>query len=135
MTFRIPTILFVLFPRKFISDLPEDFNLKYFSEFEYEWKRDPLWGLWDIAQSPSETIEKKSGDCVDYARLASSYLVQNTNKSVEIYVLFKFSLREPGHMIVFDGNQTYSSGNIRWEDVEEYADDNNYKVVFRRSVQ
>lgn len=140
LNFRLPTLVFWLFPERFLEQLDERdspaFNLLYWSTHEYEWERDPLYGLYDTARAPSETIEEGKGDCVDYTRVVASYVYHRTEQPVKLHALFKWSIGEPGHMVVSDGDHVYSSGEI-WRDttIEEYCDQSEYSVFVTRTVR
>lgn len=134
MVLRIPTVLFLLRPEKHLEPVPEDFNIEMFNGMAYEWEPDPAFGLWDTAQTPTETIEKGTGDCDDYARLVASYLYYQTSLPVEIYALGRVGW-PPGHIIVSDGVRIFSSGEITRESVEEFKERKGYTASFRSKVR
>jgi hypothetical protein len=134
MTLRIPTVLFFHSPEKYLEPMPDGFNIEMFNGMTYEWKPDPLFGLWDTAQTPSETIEKGAGDCDDYARLAASYLYYQTDSPIDIYLLGRIGW-PPGHIIVSDGVRIFSNGEITRESVEEFKERKGYTASIRSKVR
>jgi len=118
-----------LFPHFFVGE-GKQINIEEYNK-RYDWKQDPLNGLLDHAQKPSTTIEKSTGDCVDYA-----FLVLSTKKDEEdvylVICLNKFLF--PRHMIVWDGKGVYSSGVIHEKTLDEYIDDSKYEYSVKRKV-
>lgn len=130
---RVPTVIFALFPRMFLGDVEENINLEEWSEKVYTWKRDPLYGVWDHAKSPSYLLNNPQGDCVDYARLVASCLYQGET-SFSICFLFKAGFPF-GHVVVETDSKIYSSGVIYEKTMEEYMNENSYNFFFRRDIQ
>lgn len=69
----------------------------------------------DYWQAPYETLEKKSGDCEDYAFLAQALLNEIGIQSQVVMVSYKKGTEKKGHaMCVFqrDGGYEYFSGSV-----------------------
>lgn len=128
----VPSVKYILHPWTRLDH--GAFDLASFSEDVYEWEPDPWWGLYDIAQPVDMTLSKGAGDCVDYARLAVAWLVHNTDRPVVLYVCIRRNW-PPAHLIAYDGERTYSNGNIVEETVPEYLDRTGRWMAFRRCVR
>lgn len=128
----IPSALFIAYPWRFLEAVP-DFD-PYEFEDEWTYRRDPLWGLWDIARSPQAVIEKGRGDCVDYARLSASWLYHHTDRSIALYVMGRVH-NPPGHLVTYDGDRVYSTGHVHELALEEYCARTNRIVVLRRGIR
>ena len=137
LPFRVPTAVFVASPGSFLEDNDrfEEHTLLNICNKMYEWERDPLWGLYDVAQSPSETLDKGTGDCVDWSRLAASYLYYETDRPIQLVVMFQADVPAVGHMVVDDGERIWSNGSLSRLSVAEWMDVNEYKWSFRRTVR
>lgn len=140
----VPTVKYLTTPKRYLDH--GDFDLHEFSH-EYQYATDPLWGLWDIAQDVDYTLEKGEGDCVDWTRMSVAWLWHNTHRPISIYLLvnrfvtwnglqrWPISTDTPGHVIVWDGRNVYSNGNILQMDIEDYMDNPRRFVGFRRRVR
>jgi len=118
-----------LFPHLYVEEM-EELDLEKYNE-EYEWELDPLNGLLDHAQKPSKTVEKSTGDCVDYAFLVLS--TKSDKKDIYLVTCLNWFLF-PRHMVVWDGEKVYSSGNIYNKCLEEYIEDSEYKYSVKRKA-
>lgn len=118
------TPLFIVDPSRYVESVPDDFDI---ATWDYEWDRDPFKGRLDFVSPVEKTIERGHGDCEDYAVVAASWL-DSRGDDYEFYVCLSW-WPPKGHVIVYDGTRTYSSGVIREETVEEYAERTEYDVV------
>jgi len=100
-----PTIIALLFPKRYIRNDIEDLDFEGWRNTVYEWKKDAT--LFDCLKSVEETITSGEGDCEDFAFVVMSYL-----ESIgEEYTLLLFG-RGPliRHVAVQYGDFIYSSG-------------------------
>lgn len=128
----IPTLLFLARPRHYLDPVPE-FDPGTFAD-RWTYKRDPLWGLWDVARDPTTVLEVGGGDCVDYARLAASWLYHHTERPIGLYVMGRVH-NPPGHLVVYDGERVYSTGRIREESLHAYSVRTGRAIVVRRGIR
>ena len=128
----IPTALFLASPRRYLRPVP-NFDPNSFTT-RWTYQADPLWGLWDIARNPHDVIEHARGDCVDYARLAASWLYYHTDRPIALYVMGRIH-NPPGHLVAYDGERVYSTGRIHEESLESYCYRTNRIVVLRRGIR
>jgi hypothetical protein len=85
-------------------DSPEAISKWLLKNIRYESDRtgDDYW------QAPYETLEKKSGDCEDYAFLAQALLSEIGIQSKVVFVSYKKGIEKKGHaMCVFDRGAGY----------------------------
>lgn len=128
----IPTLLFYICPKPFLSEIP-NVDLEEF-EGRWDYEKDPWKGRIDVAYNPKSVLESAEGDCDDYARMCSSLLYYHTEKPISLYA-FPGTDDEAGHMIAYDGEKIYSSGSVFEKDIEEYFDENGWEYGFRRSIR
>lgn len=134
---QIPSKCFVIYPQWFIESNFDwgRVDLESFLLDEWEYEPDPLWGLIDVVQRPSDSLENPTGDCTDFARFALTWLYNETDRPLSLYLCFTFR-NPPGHLIVYDGERTYSTaGGIEEETPAEYKERTNRGVLIRRSVR
>lgn len=129
----------LIFPRRYIdTDYPwENFDLEEWSK-DFEWELDPWDGVYDHAQYPAETVEKGSGDCVDYAAVAASYLYATTDHELTLcYHAGRKGRSVQAHMTIFDetAGTLYSSGRIREMTPDEYNEGRVYSRLFTRKIR
>ena len=137
-TLRRWTPFFMAAPRRFLDVQREwgAFDIGWWSANDYEWEEDDWSGLVDISQPVEETLTTGTGDCVDYATVVLSYLSATTDRELSIHACYTKSRLPPkGHLIAFDGERTYSSGEIRRQTPEEYLAGSEYDVMFSRKVR
>ena len=128
----IPTALFLAVPGRYLEPVPE-FDPDGFAK-RWRYQGDPLWGLWDVARNPHDLIEQAQGDCVDYARLAASWLYFHTDRPIALYVMGRVH-NPPGHLVAYDGERVYSTGRVHDESLHTYAARTNRVVVLRRGIR
>ena len=136
----IPTPLFLAYPRRYVRGYPglHRVALGAFAN-RIRWRRDPFSGLLDIASNPWTVIEREAGDCVDFARLAATWLWTTTDRPIAIYTVWT-PRWPPGHAIVYDGDRVYSLSArepeaIVEEDIASYLDRTGRGVAIRRRVR
>lgn len=110
----------------------ERFHLRGFSH-TFTWEQDPLGGFLDTVQPVAETIDRETGDCEDYAVLAASYLLSETDADVRLAFLWKGLAPTKGHTVVATDDTVYSSGAIYDKTLAEYEAASPYtRSVVRR---
>ena len=128
----IPTALFVAAPRRYLEPVPA-FDAEAIAA-NWRYRRDPLWGLWDVAHAPSEVMKYERGDCVDYARLAASWVFHHTERPLALYILGRVH-NPPGHLVAVDGEHVYSTGHVYDLSIEEYAARTDRILGVRRGIR
>lgn len=137
MEFRRWTPLTFLFPRRFIEagQFWDDFDLRDWAAGTYEWTQDPWNGLVDFAKRPRETITDDRRDCEDFALVAASWAVANDRPDVGLGFCWESNRPWPTHVITYDTDYVYSSGNIIEGDVDEWIADSKYAFALKRRVK
>ena len=128
----IPTALFLAAPRRYLEQVP-GFD-PYDFEDSWSYQADPLWGLWDVARNPHDVITQGRGDCVDYARLAASWLFFHTDHPIALYVMGRIH-NPPGHLVAYDGECVYSTGTVHEMSIERYSAETGRIIVLRRGIR
>lgn len=127
------TALVFLYPRPYLDvDAAGQIDIESWST-AYEWRRDAWKGFRDIAQPVTETIETEAGDCEDYALTAASWARANDRDGIGLAVCFDGVI--PAHVIAFDTERTYSSGDITEESVSAYIERSEYGRALRRRIR
>lgn len=123
-------------PNRYIdrSNFWIDFNLQKWSSEIYKWKQDSWNGYRDFAKRPAQTISDGEGDCEDYALVAASWALAQDHRGVGLGVCWKRLDPRPRHVIAFDNEFVYSSGDIRQESVEEYISRSQYSYCVKRTL-
>jgi len=125
-----------LFPNRYV-DRDErwgEFDLAEWSDEEYEWDQDPWNGVRDFAQRPGETVDRREGDCEDYALVAVSWAVANDRDGIGFAFCWERPYPWPRHVIAFDDERVYSSGHVSGKSVDEWVADSRYVFAVRRRV-
>ena len=128
----IPTALFLAYPWRYLEPVP-GFDPHAFED-RWTYQADPLGGLWDIARNPQDVIEQGRGDCVDYARLSASWLYHHTGRPIALYVMGRVH-NPPGHLVTYDGECVYSTGDVHAMSIEAYSSQTDRIVVVRRGIR
>jgi hypothetical protein len=131
------TPLTFLFPGRFVDrdDRWADFDLLEWSDGEYDWTQDAWNGFRDFAQRPAETVETGRGDCEDYALVALSWAVAADRDGIGLGFCWESGTPWPTHVIAFDEERVYSSGNTPETGVDEWIEDSDYTFALRRRVR
>lgn len=134
MDVRRWTPLTFLFPGRYVDRDPfwAEFDLEGWS---YDWVQDDWNGLSDFATPPRETVERGQGDCEDYALVAISWAVANDREGVGIAFCWELPWPIPTHVIAFDDERVYSSGEILTMSVEAWVERSEYSTAWRRAVR
>ncbi|MFC5135872.1 MULTISPECIES: hypothetical protein [Haloferacaceae] len=111
-----------------------EFDLEEWSRSEYDWTQDPWNGFRDFARRPHECVEAGRGDCEDYALVALSWAVAHEREGVGIAFCWDLPYPWPRHVIAFDDERVYSSGDIVETSVDEWVADSKYAFSVRRHV-
>lgn len=136
MDLRRWTPLTALFPRRYVdrSEFWVDFDLQGWSTASYRWTGDPWNGLRDFAKRPAETIAEDIGDCEDYALVAASWALAQGHSGVGLGFCWEWPYPWPRHVIAFDDETVYSSGNLVEGSVAQYLEDSEYYYCLRRPI-
>ena len=130
------TPLTMLFPERYVdtSEFWAEFDLEEWSASQYDWTRDSWNGFRDFAKRPVETISEDIGDCEDYALVAASWAVAHGRAGVGLGFCWDLPYPWPRHVIAFDDDTVYSSGDIVKESVTQYLDRTEYDYCLRRPI-
>jgi hypothetical protein len=131
------TPLVFLFPNRYVAQGPfwVEFDLERWSRAEYEWTRDGWDGLRDFAARPAETVDRGRGDCEDYALVALSWAVAHDREAAGIAFCWESPYPWPRHVVAFDHERVYSSGEITRQTVDEWvADSSRYDFALERRL-
>lgn len=136
MNVRRWTPLTFVAPDRYIDrdDWWQSFDLRTWSESEYDWTEDAWNGYLDIARHPRECVDVGEGDCEDYALVALSWAVAHDREKLGLAFCWKPPYPWPRHVIAFDEERVYSSGSIVRASVDEWVDDSRYSFALRRRV-
>jgi hypothetical protein len=111
------------------------FDLPRWSRREYRWTADDWRGYRDFVARPTECIERGAGDCEDYALVAVSWALSRGRPGVGLGFCFERPLPWPTHVVAYDDEQVYSSGELTPGTVEEWLRRSRYDHVLRRRVR
>jgi hypothetical protein len=100
----------------------------------YAWTEDEWNGWLDVARHPDDTVDAETGDCEDYALVASSWALARGRTPVGLGFCFPPRSPVPRHVIAYDRDRVYSSGEIREESVDEYLHRSEYAWAIRRRL-
>lgn len=134
MDLRRPSFLVYLRTRRYLDGSFDwqDFDFEAWSEEEYTWRQDPWNGVRDFVQRPAETVETGRGDCDDYALVAASWADAVGRDGLGMAVCGNGVL--PRHMLAFDADRVYSSGNVRDGGLGDYLRDADYSWIYAREL-
>ncbi|WP_066414039.1 hypothetical protein [Halorubrum aethiopicum] len=126
-----------LAPSRYVDrdDRWEEFDLAEWSRSEYDWTQDPWNGFRDFARRPRECVEADRGDCEDYALVALSWAVAHDRDGIGIGFCWNLPYPWPRHVIAFDDERVYSSGEIHEGSVAEWREGSRYSFVLKRRVR
>ncbi|MFC6990094.1 hypothetical protein ACFQJD_17815 [Haloplanus sp. GCM10025708] len=108
------------------------FDIEEWSRNRYEWTQDPWNGLNDFVQEPATTIETGTGDCDDYALVAASWATAVGRDGVGLGLCGRGPRIR--HMIAFDADRSYSSGDIYSTGPGAYLDRSEYTWIYTRRI-
>jgi hypothetical protein len=136
MDLRRWTPLTALVPARYVDYDREwrDFDLRGWSSDEYEWTEDSWNGFRDFARRPADTVAEGRGDCEDYALVAASWAVGNDRPGVGIAFCWELPYPWPTHVVAFDDERVYSSGNVVEASVSEWVETSRYDFAVRRRI-
>lgn len=123
-------------PNRYVDrdDWWRTFNLEEWSRTTYVWTSDSWNGFRDFAQKPRACTESGRGDCEDYALVAISWAVAQGRDGVVIAFCWELPYPWPTHVIAFDDERVYSSGDVDETSVDEWVHDSKYSFAVRRRV-
>jgi len=123
-------------PGRFVDRDPfwADFDLEDWAAAEYQWNQDRWNGFADFARRPRRTVSAGTGDCEDFALVAVSWAVANGREDVGIAFCWKPPYPWPSHVIAFDAERVYSSGDVDRTSVDAWVDESDYVFTLRRRV-
>lgn len=132
------TFWLYIVPTRYVSgDQVGDTDLDQFN-YEYEWTSDQWNGLMDYARPITQTLERQTGDCEDYALVVASILARDQAETIGFGFCLKryYLMPIPRHVIAYDNRDIYSSGTVYNDtDVTDYIADSQYNFVLRRRVK
>lgn len=130
------TPLVFLRPGRYVSrdGFWREFDLREWSDGDYEWTEDPWNGFRDFARRPADTVAGGVGDCEDYALVAASWAVARDRPGVGLGFCWEWPYPWARHVIAYDDECVYSSGDVRRESVGAYVDRSQYDYCVRRPV-
>lgn len=136
MEFRRWTPFVYLMPNRYVDrdERWTEFDLIKWSDSTYDWTEDPWNGFRDFAQRPIETVDAARGDCEDYALVAVSWAVAQGRTGIGLGFCWDRRHPWPTHVIAFDDERVYSSGEIAEKTVDEWLRDSKYVFALRRRV-
>lgn len=136
MELRRWTPLTFLVPGRYVDRDPfwSEFDLPEWSRSAYEWTQDPWNGFRDFARRPVDTVSRGCGDCEDYALVAVSWAVAHGRDGVGLAFCWESTRPWPTHVVAFDDECVYSSGNITETDIDEWVSDSKYTFALKRRV-
>jgi hypothetical protein len=136
MDLRRWTPLSFVAPGRFVDRDPfwDDFDFEGWADGEYDWVEDRWNGYLDLARRPRETVDAGVGDCEDFALVAVSWAVAQGREGVGIAFCWKPPYPWPSHVIAFDAECVYSSGDVEPTGVDEWLAESDYSVALRRRV-
>lgn len=126
-----------LFPSRYVdtSETVASLDLESWSRTEYDWVSDAWNGFRDFAKPPAKTLVDEEGDCEDYALVAASWALANERSGVGIAFCIEKPKVWPTHVIAFDDERVYSSGNINQESVDSWLEGSDYDYALRRRIR
>lgn len=130
------TPLTFLFPTRYIEtgSFWAEFDLEGWASAEYEWTQDPWNGFLDFAKRPSETVLHGHGDCEDFALVALSWARAQARSPLGIGFCWKTTRPWPTHVIAYDSEYVYSSGDITRMHLDDWIENSPYAFALRRRV-
>lgn len=126
-----------LFPSRYVDggEAVASLDLESWSRTEYDWVSDAWNGFRDFAKPPTQTLDDEEGDCEDYALVAASWALANDRTGVGLAFCIEKPKVWPTHVIAFDDERVYSSGNISGESVDSWLEDSKYDYALRRRIR
>jgi hypothetical protein len=131
------TPITLLFPGRYVDRDPfwADFDLLTWSEETYDWDQDEWSGWRDFAARPRQTVERGHGDCEDYALVAVAWAVANGREGVGLAFCWDPPWPIPTHVIAYDHERVYSSGNVVPGTVDGWiAESKQYEFAVERAI-
>ncbi|RMB24201.1 hypothetical protein ATH50_1442 [Haloplanus aerogenes] len=137
MNLRRWTPLTFLAPDRYVDrdDWWRTFDFDAWSRSVYEWTADAWNGFRDFAQQPRACVETGRGDCEDYALVALASAVARERPAVGIAFCWELPYPWPTHVIAFDDDFVYSSGDIVETSVDEWVRASRYSFAVRRRLR
>ena len=112
-----------------------DFDFERWAEESYDWVSDPWNGYLDFARRPGETIAGERGDCEDFALVAASWAIATGRNGVGLAFCWEVPYPWPRHVIAYDEEFVYSSGDVERTSVSEWVEESKYAFALRRRVR
>lgn len=120
-----------LFPRRYADADLKNVDIEHWSK-QFEWDQDGWNGMKDFLTEPEVTLEEQSGDCEDFAFVIVSHHLAN-DIPVGIAACWEKGGITPSHMVAYDKNCVYSSGNIHQStSLDKYIRDSKYSWCLPR---
>jgi hypothetical protein len=136
MDLRRWTPLTFVAPARYVDsdDWWGSFDLEAWSQSAYVWTEDAWNGYRDVATYPRECVELGRGDCEDYALVALAWAVAHDRDGIGLGFCWDPPYPWPRHVIAYDEERVYSSGDITETSVEDWLADSSYAFVLKRRV-
>ena len=124
-------------PGRYVSDDDRwaEFDLEAWSDDEYRWIEDPWNGFRDFARRPAETVAAGRGDCEDYALVALAWAAAHGRDGLGLAFCFAPPYPWPTHVVAYDEDRVYSSGEVFDGTVSEWVEGSDYRFALRRRVR
>ena len=127
---RVFALWLWLFPRRYLPDMDADLSA---FDVDFDWTLRYGWGF--FAADPVQTWIRGAGGCLDHARLCASVLYHRDDRPLWFVLAVRVAW-PPGHLLVFDGEKTYSStGGITRETLAEYKARTDRLLMVRRTIR
>ncbi len=125
-----------LVPQRYVDDgrFWAEFDLEAWAADRYDWDQDPWNGLRDFAKRPRETVRDEEGDCEDFALVAASWAVAHDREDVGLAFCWKWPYPWPRHVVAYDADRVYSSGEISRQRVGDWVAESDYVYSVSRPI-
>lgn len=136
MDIRRWTPLTMLVPGRFVDRdaFWSTFDLETWAGESYEWVEDPWNGYLDLAKRPRRTVAEGRGDCEDFALVSVAWAVARGRSGVGLAFCWECPYPWPRHVLAYDDERVYSSGEIRETTVEDWVAGSRYAFSIRRPI-
>lgn len=128
-----PSLLMFWLPHRYL-DTEIDWSKYNFYQFthDFDYEMDDWHGLKDTVTPVEQTLNTADGDCDDYAAVAASYLLAETERPVRLALLWRGAA---GHVVCYTDDTVYSSGEIHRLSLRRFCAEQNYTVLKTTTVR
>lgn len=117
-----------------VDDTWAAFPFERWSRRAYEWTSDGWNGFRDVARHPVETTALNRGDCEDYALVAASWARSAGRADVGLGFCWEWPYPWPTHVVAYDDERVYSSGDVTRQSVAEWVRESTYRYCLKRPL-